>query len=293
MTANIYLDHFGFSERPFSLLPDPDFLFWSEAHARAFAVLEYGLSTHAPITVITGEVGTGKTTLLQAILGTIDEGRTVGLLSNATSENGSLLRWVLDAFNIPHTSQMDNITLFQTFVDFVLNEYAGGKLVVLIIDEAQNLSPQTLEELRMLTNVNSNKDELLQLILLGQPELRSMIMRPELRQFSQRVSVTYHIKSMNEPTTRNYIKHRLRHVGGTGQEISDEAIARVFEMSGGIPRLINKICDLALVYAVGAEKEAVDVSIIEELEEDGTVLIPRAKPFLLTERIDTPNKAAE
>ena len=283
MREDLYLEHFGFSERPFTLLPDPDFMFWSKGHTRAYSVLEYGLRTRAPLTVVTGEVGTGKTTLLQALLAEIDEDATVGLISNAQGGRGDLLRWVLNAFDILTPPDADYVGLFQLFIDFVLEEYARNKIVVLVIDEAQNLRPETLEELRMLTNVNSNKDELLQLVLLGQPELREMISRPELRQFAQRVSVSYHLRPMDRETAEEYIRFRLRRVGGTGDEISTEAITLTHKISGGVPRIINKICDLALVYAASADLHLVDADIIQELENDGVLMVnpPGAEPVVL------------
>jgi len=290
---DLYADHFSFSERPFSLLPDPDFLFWSKAHRRAFSILEYGIATRAPLTVVTGEVGTGKTTLVQALLKEIDSDFTIGLISNAQGGRGDLLRWVLSSLNITPVPQGDYVALFEQFQDFVIDEYAAGRLVVLIIDEAQNLTHETLEELRMLTNINSNKDEVLQVILLGQPELREKITAPELRQFAQRVTATYHLDPMDLATTRQYIRHRLEHVGGTGDEISPQAVRMIFETSQGIPRMVNKICDLALVYTSSAGYKTVSVSIIKEMVSDGLILPTRPLPYYLQNPIDIPDKAAE
>ena len=293
MTPDLYTEHFNFSERPFSLLPDPDFLFWSRAHTRAFSILEYGLVTRAPLTVITGEVGTGKTTLVQALLKHIDADFTVGLISNAQGDRGDLLRWVLSALDIRPDPSGDYVVLFEQFQDFVIEEYAAGRSVVLVIDEAQNLTHETLEELRMLTNINSNKDDLLQLILLGQPELRFRITAPELRQFAQRVTATYHIEPMDLATTRQYIRHRLEHVGGTGHEISPQAMRMVFETSQGIPRMINKICDLALVYTASAGHKTVSITTIKELVRDGVILPTRPLPLYLKVPVDLPEEAAE
>ena len=157
MSTALYNDHFGFRERPFSLSPDPEFLFWSKAHARALSVLEYGLVTRAPLTVVSGEVGTGKTTLIQELLRTMEDDVTVGLISNARGDRGDLLRWVLSAFDIAVPQDTDYVALFQHFQDFVLAEYAASRHVALIVDEAQNLGTDTLEELRMLTNINSER----------------------------------------------------------------------------------------------------------------------------------------
>lgn len=293
MNADLYCEHFGFSERPFSLSPDPDFLFWTRAHARAFSILEYGLMTHAPLTVVTGEVGTGKTTLIQAMLRRVDDSMTIGLISNAQGNRDDLLRWVLNALDVEHASGADYVDLFQCFQDFVITNYSEGRRVVLVIDEAQNLGMETLEELRMLTNINSGKDELLQLILVGQPELRQMIERPELRQFAQRVTATYHINPLDRKTTISYIQHRLHAVGGTGLEIEKEACDEIFLSSEGIPRIINKICDLSLVYAASAGEGSVDLSTVTELLNDGVILHAHSGPQFLTGRMDMNGKAAE
>lgn len=296
MSTDLYNAHFGFRERPFTLSPDPDFLFWSKSHLRAFSVLEYGLMTRAPLTVVTGEVGIGKTTLVQALLRRIDEEMTAGLLSNVQGDRGALLRWVLNALDVHDAGPgADYVALFQRLQDFVLDEYAAGRRVVLIIDEAQNLGLDTLEELRMLTNINSGKDELLQMILVGQPELRDMITRPELRQFAQRVSASYHLEAMDLPTTRAYVRHRLDHAGGTGEEIAPRAVQMIFEESGGVPRIVNKLCDLSLVYAASAGQDRVGIGTVRELVGDGLIIRTRPDPLLLTRRIDTgmPGEAAE
>lgn len=293
MSVDLYNEHFGFRERPFSLSPDPDFLFWSPAHKRAFSVLEYGLVTRAPLTVVTGEVGTGKTTLVQALLRQIGEDVTLGLISNAQGDRGDLIRWVLNALNVTFDKSADYVTLFQQFQDFVLAEYAAGRHVALIVDEAQNLGAETLEELRMLTNINSGKDELLQIILVGQPELRDLIRRPSLRQFAQRVTAAYHLHPMDLETTFAYIRHRLMHAGGTGEEFSDEAIVCIHEESDGIPRMVNKLCDLALVYAASGGQDQVGAATIKELIRDGLILKPFRTRLFLSDRIEQPFKAAE
>ena len=242
--------------------------------------------TRAPLTVVTGEVGTGKTTLIQALLGQISEEVTVGLISNAQGGRGDLLRWVCSSLNLPYDASIDYVSLFNQFQDFVISEYAAGRYVLLIIDEAQNLSVEVLEELRMLTNINSNKDELLQLILVGQPELQDMIALPELRQFAQRVSATYHLDPMDTLTTHRYVSHRLKHVGGTGKEFTPQAIQYIYHQSGGIPRIVNKLCDLALVYAASDERQTVDTKTVEELIKDGIVKPIATPPLFLTNRTD-------
>jgi type II secretory pathway predicted ATPase ExeA len=244
------------------------------------------MMTRAPLTVVTGEVGTGKTTLVQALLGQIETDVTVGLISNAQGGRGDLLRWVLSSLDLKHAPQLDYVRLFNQFHDIVVSEYAAGRHVLLIIDEAQNLESEVLEELRMLTNINSNKDELLQLILLGQPELQDKIAQPSLRQFAQRVSATYHLDPMDTLTTHQYIRHRLKHAGGTGEEFSPQAIQYIYYQSQGIPRVVNKLCDLALVYAASAEQKNVDIHTVEELIKDGIVVPVATPPFFLTNRTD-------
>ena len=293
MAIDLYNAHFGFESRPFSLSPDPGFLFWSKQHERAFAVLEYGLATRAPLTVVTGEVGTGKTTLVQALLARVDGEIALGLISNAQGDRGDLLRWVFNALDVPLPKLTDYVSLFQHFQNYVIEQYAAGRRVVLIIDEAQNLGEDMLEELRMLTNINSGTDELLQLILTGQPELRDLITRPNLRQFAQRVTATCHIYPFNLADTVAYVLHRLRRAGGSGSEITPLAINRIFKESQGIPRMINKLCDLALVYAATSDQTLVDEHTVDEILADGLVLKPDGGPLFLTAPMNASKKAAE
>ena len=164
-----YLEFFGLDRRPFTLLPDPGFMYWSPLHKRGYSVLQFGIMTCAPITVLTGEIGAGKTTLIQHLLSELEQTITVGLISNAQGGRGELLQWVLNALGVPVEDNASYVKMFQTLQDFLVTEYAEGRRVVLIFDEAQNLTVEGLEEVRMLTNINSNTDELIQLILVGQP----------------------------------------------------------------------------------------------------------------------------
>jgi len=276
--SQLYLEHFGFTARPFSILLDPSMIFWSSDHGKAFAVLDYGLMTHAPLTVVTGEVGAGKSTLIQALLRRVDPDIQIGLVSNARGDRVDLLRWVLNALGVAYPADADYVRLFHIFQDHVVARYAAGQRVVLIFDEAQNLGMEMLEELWMLTNMNSGTDALLQLILLGQPELREMITRPELRQFAQRVTAIYHLKGMDAVTTGDYIRHRLRQADGTGHDIAPEAIARIHVEAEGVPRIVNKICDLALVYASAVDRRVVGLEMIDELITDGLLLKAAPEP---------------
>lgn len=267
-TLTIYTDHFGLRERPFTLLPDPDFLYWSESHTRAYAMLEYGMLTHAPITVITGEIGAGKTTLLRHLLRTLPEEFTVGLISNAQGNRGELLHWVLMALGVPTEAGASYVQLFGQFQDFLIEEYASGRRTMLIFDEAQNLSVETLEELRMFSNINADKDELIQLVLVGQPELRELISQPRLVQFAQRVAADYHLPGMTAEQVRAYVGHRLAIAGATREIFTPAACECVYLASRGIPRVVNQICDYAMVYAFTDGLERVDAGVIEQVVAD-------------------------
>ncbi|MCU0907518.1 MAG: AAA family ATPase [Rhodobacteraceae bacterium] len=267
--VGLYTDFFGLTERPFTLLPDPDFLFWSAQHTRAFAVLEYGVTARAPITVISGEVGAGKTTLVHALLDRMSENATIGLISNAQGGRGELLQWIVSALSLPLDPMASYVSTFNALQEFVVREYAAGRRVVLIIDEAQNLSIEGLEELRMLTNMNSHKDELMQLILVGQPELRDMISRPEMRQFAQRVAANFHLSRLDAKAVEAYIRHRMKRAGGTGEEFTKQACERIAAASRGVPRLINQLADLSLVYAFAGDERLVMSSTVEQVLNDG------------------------
>lgn len=268
----LYAPFFGLKERPFTLVPDPGFLYWSRQHKRAFAVLEYGILSGAPITLITGEIGAGKTTLLQELLPRIQDDVTIGLISNAQGDRGELIQWILNALQIEIDPTASYVQMFQTLQDFLLAEYAVSRRVILIFDEAQNLSMEGLEELRMLTNINSNKDVLVQLILVGQPELRAMVQNPNMRQLAQRVAANFHLGKMTPETVANYIAHRLCIAGGTGHEFTPEACAIIERETNGIPRLVNQLCDFAMIYAWSAEEKVVDSEVVEQVLEDDVYL---------------------
>ena len=268
-TLEIYTDHFKMRERPFTLVPDPDFLFWSPAHKRAYAILEYGIVTRAPITLITGDVGAGKTTLLHQLLKSFEENVSIGLVSNAQGDRGELLRWVMSAFEQPTEPGASYVDMFAAFQAFLIQQYAAGRRSIVVIDEAQNRSRENLEELRMFTNINSNKDELFQIILVGQPELRDVVMRPDLSQFAQRVSAHFHLGPMDADTVRAYIQHRLVKAGGRHDIFDTEACAMVHQQSGGVPRVVNQLADLCMVYAFANEDLVVAADTVQQVLDDG------------------------
>lgn len=266
---DLYLGYFGLRERPFTLLPDPDLLFWSDTHKRAYTMLQYGLATRAPITLITGEVGAGKTTLLHYLLKTLDDDLTVGLVSNVQGGRGDLLRWVLSALDQSVPPGSDYVDLFSCFQEFLIEEYSQGRRVLLIFDEAQNLDRETLEELRMFSNINSNKDELLLLVLMGQPELRDLIRQPDLMQFAQRVTASFHLSAMDEETVDAYIQHRLEKTGATYRIFSKEACLMIAHSARGIPRLVNQLADYSLVYAASDDQAEVTEETVRNVLKDG------------------------
>jgi general secretion pathway protein A len=271
-STDIYTGHFGLRERPFSLVPDPSFLFWTPAHRRAFAVLEYGIVTRAPITMVTGEIGTGKTTLVRYLLETIGDEATVGLMSNVQGGRGELLRWVLASLGHDASPQATYVDLYALLESVVVGEYARGRRVILIVDEAQNLLRDSIEELRTLTNINSNKDEVLQVVLVGQPELRDRVSRADMSQFAQRVGATFHLEPMDEPAVEAYIDHRLRVAGATRQIFHRGAARLIRQTSDGVPRLVNQLCDLSMVYAFVAGDAEVTPDTVGLVLNDDVVL---------------------
>jgi len=263
----MYESFYNLREKPFTLLPDPGFLYLSKKHRMALTLLEYGLMSQAGFTVISGEIGAGKTTLIRYLLDNMENELTVGLISNTHSSFGELLQWILLAYNLEH-AHLDKVEMYQRFVDFVVNEYAHNRRTVLIVDEAQNMSAETLEELRMLSNINADKDQALQVILVGQRELRDTLRRPDLVQFAQRIAVDYHLGPLSEEETIDYIRHRLEVAGGDPDLFDEEACRAVFRYSGGVPRLINLLCDTAMVYGFAEQKAHIDKALVTDVARE-------------------------
>ncbi|MGF1615763.1 MAG: ExeA family protein, partial [Gammaproteobacteria bacterium] len=263
----MYESFYGFKEKPFSLLPDPGFLYFGKKHSMAFTMLQYGVVSQAGFTVIAGEIGCGKTTLIRHLLNHLERDVTVGLISNTQHKIGELMQWVLLAFGLEYRNK-EKVELYETFVNFVIGEYAKQRRTVLIIDEAQNMDAQTMEELRMLSNINSDKDLVLQIILVGQPELRAMLRRPELEQFAQRIAADYYLEPLNAQETTDYIRHRLTIAGGAPSLFDNEACDLIYRHSRGVPRLINALCDNALVYGFAEQRELIDAEIVRDVLRD-------------------------
>jgi len=234
----------------------------------ALTMLEYSLANEsAGICVISGEIGSGKTTLVRQLLNTADNRFTIGMLTNTHSAYGELLQWVSMAFNLDYRNK-EKVELYEDFVNFMIKQYQQGKRTVLIIDEAQNLSHDALEELRMLSNINSDKDQVLQLILVGQPELRSTFKIDKLEQLTQRISGSYHLTALDQKETCDYIKHRVSTAGGDPKIFLPSACKIIWYYSRGVPRIINTLCDTALVYAFADQKKRVSLKLVQDVVSD-------------------------
>jgi len=263
----MYEEFYGLNEKPFSILPDPDFIYWGRSHSMAFAMLEYGILNQAGFTVITGEVGCGKTTLVRHLLDNITEEVCVGLVSNTNDDVKELLQWVLMAFGQPYEIG-STVAQYDQLRRFFEDQFKAGFRSTLIIDEAQNLGVQSMEQLRMLSNINTNKNQLVQLILVGQPELKVLLQRPDLRQFAQRVSSDFHLGKLNYRETVGYIDHRMAIAGQRTPIFSEAAIETIYEASEGTPRLINILCDTALVYGFSSRSQEILKGTVDEVIED-------------------------
>lgn len=263
----MYEEFYNLKTKPFSILPDPNFMYWGGNHRIAYAMLKYGSWNQMGFTVITGEVGCGKTTMINHLIDTIEDDVTVGVVSNTREDSGELLNWVLLAFDQP-LSDVSYPMLFQQFSNFIKSEYKSGRRVILIIDEAQNLGIKTLEELRLLFNVNPSNAQILQLVLVGQPELKTQLRTPELRQFAQRISSDFHLKALKEEEVSEYILQRIKVAGGESTLFSEEACKLIASESRGIPRVINILCETSLVYAFALSAPLVSKTTVKRVISD-------------------------
>lgn len=263
----MYEHFYGLREKPFTILPDPTYLYLSEGHTKALTLLRYSIIGRQGFTVVTGEIGSGKTTLINHLLQELDDDVTVGLLNYTDPGAADLNEWVAMAFGLEHAGR-SQVQLYEEFISFLIGQYAQRKYTVLIVDEAQNLIRSGLEKVRMLSNVNAQKEHLLHLVLVGQPELRQMLRSPDLEQLVQRVSVSYHLDRLSPKEAKAYVLHRLHVAGSRDKIFSPQAMKILLEASGGVPRIINTLFDMALVYGFSSGKHLIDLRVVKEVLRD-------------------------
>jgi type II secretory pathway predicted ATPase ExeA len=263
----MYENWFKLRERPFSMVPDASYFYLTRQHARALSLLEYAVASRAAFALLTGTVGSGKTLLLRRMIAQLDSDVIAAVVNCANRRDDRLMPWIFSAFGLDRRG-MDDASMHFAFAHYVRQEGAAGKQVMLAVDEAQNLSVDMLEELRVLSNLNDDGQATLQIILVGQPELRSTMQRPDLRQFAQRISVDYHLDRLTEAEVRQYVAHRLWVAGGSPDLINEVAVAVAARAAGGIPRLVNQLCDMALVYAFADQVQQVNGNLMQLVVRD-------------------------
>ena len=258
----MYCQHFAITEPPFSITPDPRYLYLGRRHAEALAHLVYGVSEAGGFIQLTGEVGTGKTTTVRSLLARAPQGVQIALILNPKLTPVELLQGVCEELGVAVPHNAGPKAMVDALNVHLLAQHSAGRRVVLIIDEAQNLPAETLEQLRLLTNLETESKKLLQIILIGQPELREMLARTELRQLAQRITARYHLEPLEAEDTEAYVRHRLRVAGAARELFTPGALTEVHRLSGGVPRLINVLCDRALLAAYAGERTQVDAALV-------------------------------
>ena len=263
----MYEKFYGLKEKPFQIVPNPSYLYLSSVHENAVTYLEYGLMENVGFILLTGEVGTGKTTLVRHILNQFESEKEIAVIFNTNVSTDELICLILQSFELEPNpnSKTENINILY---QFLIDRYAKNKPVLLIIDEAQNLSNDAIEEVRMLSNLQSDDQSLIQIMMVGQPELKNRLLKPGHSAFAQRIAVNFFLSGLNEKEAESYIFHRLKKAGGNPNIFTSNAIEMIFQASNGIPRTINLLCDAALVYGFGYEFETIDVHVIEQVIKD-------------------------
>ena len=274
----MYERFYQLRERPFALSPDPDYLYPSRVHREALDYLRYGLESHAGFVVITGEIGSGKTTLLQTLVRGLDTQTTVGRVVNTMLDPRELIETIMIDFGMDPAGRSKPLML-RDLAQYLVDQRLAGRLILLVIDEAQNLGVAALEELRMLSNLETEKSKLLQIVLVGQPSLRDKLGSPELEQLRQRITVSYHLAPLDAEETACYINHRLRRAStGIPLEFPRDVTDIIHACSRGVPRIINVMCDAALVFGYAEERHEVDLELIRDVlsELEATGVLPLA-----------------
>jgi len=264
----MYKHYFGLQDSPFSIAPNPQYLYMSTRHREALAHLLYGVKSDGGFILLTGEVGTGKTTVCRCLLAQIPSDVDIAMVLNPKQTALELLATICDEFNINYGTEASIKTLVDKLNLFLLDSHQAGRKAILIIDEAQNLAVDVLEQLRLLTNLETNQRKLLQIILLGQPELLSLLGQQELRQLSQRVTARFHLDALNSREVAEYIQHRITVAGGNQPLFTTASVRRIYRISGGIPRLINLICDRALLGAYVENQPRVNPAIVTKAAQE-------------------------
>jgi len=260
----LYLNFYGFDRDPFGVTPDPDFLFMTPGHKEALAQLLYAIQEKKGFILVTAEVGMGKTTLLEALRRELDSNTAVAYISNSLLPFPAILEYMLEEFEIekPGESAAQRLVVLQ---NFLIERHGAGQNTVLILDEAQNLYPQTLEQIRLLSNFETTKEKILQIVLVGQPELLARLEMPELRQLKQRISIMCTIPPMTRSGTRNYIRTRLRMAGARDLGIfTEDAVDHIVEYADGIPRIVNTVCDHCLLIGYADQTRRIDRGIVDQ-----------------------------
>jgi general secretion pathway protein A len=260
----MYASFFGLNEKPFSITPDPRYLFLSERHAEALAHLVYGINEAGGFIQLTGEVGTGKTTVVRSLLTQAPKHAEIALILNPRMTPAEFLLAICEelGISVPAQSERSLKDLVDLLSKHLLTAHADGKRIVLVVDEAQNLAPEVLEQVRLLTNLETETQKLLQIILIGQPELRELLGRVELRQLAQRITGRYHLDPLSRDETAAYVRHRLRVAGATREIFGNGALREIHRLSGGVPRLVNIICDRALLGAFTEDRHAISAGVV-------------------------------
>ena len=264
----MYTSYFGLTCNPFQLTPDPEFLFLAKDHKRALTYLNYGIMSNTGFILVTGEVGTGKTTLIRKIIKEIRRDIKLARVSNTLVNSEQLISMINDDFGID-TKGKDKTQMLRDLADFIIDQYAKGNRTTLIIDEAQNLTPELLEEIRLLSNLETDKTKLLQIILLGQPELKNKLAVPELRQLRQRISISCHINPLDRREIEEYIYHRLE-IAGNRKAVTfqDDALDALHKYTRGTPRLINIFCDFLLLSLFSSGTKEITSKLVREVSAD-------------------------
>jgi general secretion pathway protein A len=255
----MYLSFFGLNEKPFSITPDPRYLYLSERHAEAMAHLLYGINEAGGFVQLTGEVGTGKTTIVRSLLAQAPKNAEIALILNPKMTATEFLLTICEELGIgvPDSATQSLKDLVDILSQYLLRAHAGGRRVVLVVDEAQNLAPEVLEQVRLLTNLETNTQKLLQIILIGQEELRELLARNELRQLAQRITGRYHLSPLSTEETTAYVRHRLRVAGATADIFNRFALEEIYRLSSGVPRVINVICDRSLLGGYSQDRHRI------------------------------------